>query len=46
MGFLDGTEGRIYTFLQAYWYRYLVDAKMYECEKNGVKMSPQEDLKA
>lgn len=29
-GFLDGTEGRIYTFLQAYWYRFLVDAKMYE----------------
>lgn len=27
LGFLDGTEGKIYTFLQAYWYRYLVDAK-------------------
>lgn len=33
LGFLDGTEGKIYTFLQAYWYRFLVDAKMYECEK-------------
>lgn len=31
-GFLDGTEGKIYAFLQAYWYRYLVDAKIYEKE--------------
>ena len=45
LGFLDGTEGRIYTFLQAYWYRYLVDAKMYECEKFGIKMKEQGDLK-
>ncbi|ERI67683.1 glycosyltransferase, group 2 family protein [Clostridium sp. KLE 1755] len=45
LGFLDGTEGKIYTFLQAYWYRYLVDAKMYECEKNGNKMTEQRDLK-
>lgn len=29
-GILDGKEGRIFAFLQAYWYRYLVDAKMYE----------------
>lgn len=45
LGFLDGTEGKIYTFLQAYWYRYLVDAKMYECEKTGTKIMPQGDLK-
>lgn len=45
LGFLDGTEGRIYTFLQAYWYRYLVDAKMYECEKNHTRMEEQRDLK-
>lgn len=32
-GFLDGKEGKIYAFLQAYWYRYLVDAKIYEHEK-------------
>lgn len=30
LGFLDGTPGRIYAFLQSYWYRYLVDAKIYE----------------
>ncbi len=44
LGFLDGKEGKIYTFLQAYWYRYLVDAKLYECEKLGVKMEEQNDL--
>lgn len=44
-GFLDGIEGKIYTFLQAYWYRFLVDAKMYECEKNGIKMEEQGALK-
>ena len=35
LGFLDGKEGKIYAFLQAYWYRYLVDAKIYEYLKNG-----------
>lgn len=45
MGFLDGIEGKIYNFLQAYWYRFLVDAKLYECEKNGTKIEEQKDLK-
>ncbi len=45
LGFLDGPEGKIYHFLQAYWYRFLVDAKMFECEKKGVKMKMQKDLK-
>ena len=45
LGFLDGTEGRIYHFLQAYWYRFLVDAKMYQCEKTGLIIKPQGDLK-
>ena len=35
LGFLDGPEGRIFHFLQAYWYRFLVDAKIYEAHKNG-----------
>ena len=30
LGFLDGTPGRVYAFSQAYWYRYLIDAKIYE----------------
>lgn len=34
LGFLDGREGKIFAFLQAYWYRFLVDAKIYEKSKN------------
>ncbi|WP_408070388.1 glycosyltransferase family 2 protein [Butyrivibrio sp. JL13D10] len=30
LGFLDGTQGKIYHFLQAYWYRFIVDAKVFE----------------
>jgi len=29
-GFLDGKPGKYYCFLQAYWYRYLIDIKIYE----------------
>ena len=46
LGFLDGPEGKIFHFLQAYWYRFLIDAKMYQCEKNGITLQPPEDLKA
>jgi glycosyltransferase involved in cell wall biosynthesis len=31
-GFLDGKEGLVFHFLQGYWYRFLVDAKIYESE--------------
>lgn len=30
VGFLDGTKGLIWHFLQGFWYRFLVDAKIYE----------------
>ncbi|TDB64496.1 glycosyltransferase family 2 protein [Arundinibacter roseus] len=30
LGFLDGTKGLIWHFLQGFWYRFLVDAKIYE----------------
>lgn len=30
LGFLDGKEGLIFHFLQGLWYRFLVDAKIYE----------------
>ncbi len=33
LGFLDGKEGKIFCFMQAYWYRFLVDAKIYEAGK-------------
>jgi glycosyltransferase involved in cell wall biosynthesis len=29
-GFLDGVKGLIWHFLQGFWYRFLVDAKIYE----------------
>lgn len=34
-GFLDGKEGLIFHFLQGFWYRFLVDAKIYEIEKKS-----------
>lgn len=37
LGFLDGKEGFLYAFLQAYWYRMLVDAKIYEIKKLNSK---------
>lgn len=33
LGFLDGKEGLAFHFLQGYWYRFLVDAKILEQEK-------------
>jgi glycosyltransferase involved in cell wall biosynthesis len=33
LGFLDGKEGLIFHFLQGCWYRFLVDAKLYENRK-------------
>ncbi len=34
-GFLDGKEGLVFHFLQGFWYRFLVDAKMLEMRKNS-----------
>jgi glycosyltransferase involved in cell wall biosynthesis len=45
MGFLDGREGKIFAFLHAYWYRFLVDAKIYEHEKLGEEFKPTGALK-
>ncbi|MFB3164795.1 glycosyltransferase family 2 protein [Neobacillus sp. 179-J 1A1 HS] len=44
-GFLDGKEGKIFHTLQAYWYRFLIDAKIYECEITGTRIGEQGDLK-
>lgn len=35
LGFLDGKEGFIYNVLENFWYRFLVDVKIYEYEKTG-----------
>jgi len=37
LGFLDGIPGLIYHTLHGFWYRFLVDAKLYEAEKRGKK---------
>jgi glycosyltransferase involved in cell wall biosynthesis len=34
-GFLDGKEGLVWHFLQGFWYRFLVDAKIYEIRRAG-----------
>ncbi|HEY1579293.1 MAG TPA: glycosyltransferase family 2 protein [Terracidiphilus sp.] len=38
LGFLDGREGMIYHFLQAYWYRFLVGAKIFELDRTLSKI--------
>ncbi len=35
LGFLDGKEGLIFHFLQGFWYRFLIDAKLYEVKKEN-----------
>lgn len=45
LGFLDGREGKILAFLHAYWYRFLVDAKIFEHEKMGTEFKPTGALK-
>lgn len=35
LGFLDGREGLIWHVLQGFWYRFLVDAKIYEIQKRA-----------
>ena len=34
LGFLDGKRGAIFHVLQGYWYRYLVDAKLFEVRRH------------
>lgn len=34
-GFLDGTEGLIFYVLQTFWFRFLIDAKLYERRKSA-----------
>lgn len=36
MGFLDGTEGLIYHFLHGCWFRFYIDACIYESRKQGL----------
>lgn len=33
LGFLDGKEGLVFHFLQGFWYRFLIDCKIYESKR-------------
>lgn len=44
LGFLDGVPGFVWLTLQAYWYRFLVDAKLLEMEKRLGKNPSREDV--
>lgn len=35
LGFLDGTKGLVWHFLQGFWYRFLVDAKIYDIKRRA-----------
>lgn len=37
LGFLDGTQGLIFHFLQGCWYRFLIDARIYEARQQQRK---------
>lgn len=44
LGFLDGRSGLVYHFLQGYWYRFLVGAKVMELEKAIAHLSDKEEI--
>jgi hypothetical protein len=39
LGFLDGRRGLVFHFLQGCWYRFLIDAKIYEA-RSRERLSP------
>lgn len=41
-GFLDGVPGLIYHYFECYWYRFLVDARLYEQRVRGGEPEPLE----
>ncbi len=43
-GFLDGRSGLVYHFLQGYWYRFLVGAKLMEFENAIRHLSTKQDV--
>jgi glycosyltransferase involved in cell wall biosynthesis len=45
LGFLDGSKGLIYHFLQGLWYRFLVGAKLRELETAVSKASSQDEIR-
>jgi glycosyltransferase involved in cell wall biosynthesis len=45
-GFLDGSEGLIYHFLQAFWYRFLVGAKVLELRRAIAHLSDRDQIRS
>lgn len=43
-GFLDGRSGLVYHFLQGYWYRFLVGAKLMELERAIVHLHDKNEI--
>jgi len=48
LGFLDGREGTAFHLLQGFWYRYLVDTKVFEVERKITqdRMTPQDAIRS
>lgn len=44
LGFLDGRSGLVYHFLQGWWYRFLVGAKVMELEQAIAHLSDKHDI--
>ncbi|TWO72293.1 glycosyltransferase family 2 protein [Caenimonas sedimenti] len=46
LGFLDGRSGLVYHFLQGYWYRFLVGAKLMELEQAVTHLNDKDEILA
>ena len=46
LGFLDGRSGLVYHFLQGYWYRFLVGAKIMELQRAIAHVSDKQEIVA
>lgn len=44
LGFLDGRSGLVYHFLQGYWYRFLVGAKLMEFERAIAHLQDKDEI--
>lgn len=45
LGFMDGRSGLIYHFLQGFWYRFLVGAKLMELERSIVHLNDKAEIR-
>jgi hypothetical protein len=44
LGILDGKQGRVFHFLQAFWFRLMVDIRLEELHKGAQAASPESTL--